>query len=197
MPDTRSRILSAAEALMREAGPSGVTFDAVAARIGLSKQAVIYWFPNKAQLMGAVALSCLRAEAEAAITAVEAADTPAEARRAVVLALIDFHLADLPRFRLMYAAPQTGPRPEWAREILDQVHEITGRMYGAIARALGDKPKARPHAVALHMAALGHVLLVGLTEAIGDPLRHPPALLAETLGAIAAAGDLALPAPGT
>jgi len=184
MSDTRARILAAADALARTEGPGGVTFDAVAARVGLTKQAVIYWFPNKAQLLGAVALACLRAEADAAAAAAEAAANPAEARRAVILALIGFHLSDLPRFRLMYAAPQLGPRPEWARDILDQVHEVTGRMYAEIARALGDDAAARPQAVALHMAALGHVLLVGLTEAVGDPLRHPPALLAEMLAGL-------------
>ena len=181
MSQTRTRILEAAEELLGERGPAGLTFDAVAARVGVSKQAVLYWFPGKTQLMAAVALSLLRAEADTAIGAAEAAPDSLAARGAVVEALIGFHRADLARFRQMYAAPQLGPSPEWARDILDQVHAITGEMYAAIARALGDGPKAREQAVALHMAALGHVLLTGLGEAVGDPLRHGPEALTHTL----------------
>lgn len=184
---TKARIIAEALALLRAGGMGTVTFDAVAARLGVSKQAVIYWFPNKAQLLGAVALGCLRDEAEAAIAAARAAASPAQVRADVVQALIRFHLEDLARFRLMYAAPQTGARPTWAPDILDRVHEITARQYGSVAAALGGGDEARRVAVALHMAALGHVLLVGLTEAVGDPMRHSPQALADTLAAMVGA----------
>ena len=168
---------------MREGGPSAVTFDAIALRVGVSKQAVIYWYRNTAQLLAAIALSCLEAEAEAAITAAGAANDPADARRKVVQALTGFHLADLPRFRMMYAAPQMGANPEWARDMLDRVHPVTARMYQAIAGALGDSDDEarRAQAVALHMAALGHALLVAMTDAVGDPMRHKPEILARSL----------------
>lgn len=184
MSETRTRILAHAEALMREGGPSAVTFDAIALRVGVSKQAVIYWYRNKAQLLAAIALSCLEAEAEAAIAAAGAAVSPADARRKVVQALTGFHLADLPRFRMMYAAPQMGANPEWARDMLDRVHPLTARMYTAIAEALGDgdDEARRAQAVALHMAALGHALLVAMTDAVGDPMRHKPEHLARCLG---------------
>ena len=65
---------------------------------------------------------------------------------------------------------------------------MTSEMYAAVAAALGDGGKARETAVALHMAALGHVLLVALTEAIGDPLRHAPKALADRIAAVLAAG---------
>ena len=190
MTATRLRILNAATDLMRENGLGALTFDAVAARVGLTKQAVIYWFPNKAQLLASVALDCLRAEAEVAIAAAGAAPDAGAARRAVVRALIGFHLADLPRFRLMYAAPQMGQDASWTRDMLDRVHPLTARMYGTIAEALGGEGEAfRRQAVALHMAALGHVLLVGLTEAVGDPLRHGPEPLADALADMIAGRD--------
>ena len=183
MSETRTRILTEAEALMREGGPQAVTFDAIAGRVGVSKQAVIYWFRNKAQLLATIALSCLEAEAEAAITAARAATGPADARRRVVLALTGFHLGDLPRFRMMYAAAQLGSNPQWARDMLERVHPITARMYAAIAAALGpgEEDTRRAQAVALHMAALGHALLVAMTDAVGDPLRQPPESLAHSL----------------
>ncbi len=189
--DTRQQILDAAAALFGAGGLEAVTFDAVAARLGVTKQAVIYWFPSKVALLSALALPGLRDEAHAAIDAATLASCPAEAARAVVCAVIGFHLADLPRFRLMYLSPQIGvtvAARQTAAELVKQVHPVTGEMYAAVAHALGDGARARETAVALHMAALGHVLMVALTDAIGDPLRHAPAVLAERLADLVAAG---------
>ena len=193
--DTRDRILDTAAALVSGGGLEAVTFDAVAARLGVTKQAVIYWFPSKVALLSALALPGLRGEARVAIEAAAGASCPAEAARAVVRAVIGFHLADVARFRLMYLSPQIGATAgakRTAAELVAQVHPVTGEMYAAIAAALADAPGARETAVALHMAALGHVLMVALTEAIGDPLRHAPETLADRLADILATGaDLA------
>lgn len=189
--DTRARILEVAAALMAVGGLEAVTFDAVAARLGVTKQAVIYWFPTKVALLSELALPGLRGEAQSAIKAAAGAPGPAQAVRAVVRAVIDFHLADLSRFRLMYLSPQIGATASakgTAAELVTQVHPVTSEMYAAIATALGDGPTARETAVALHMAALGHVLMIALTEAIGDPLRHAPEVLADRLAALLATG---------
>ena len=102
-----------------------------------------------------------------------------------------FHLADLPRFRLLYLSPQVGVTTvacKAAAELVRQIHPVTAEMYAAVAAALGDGPGARETAVALHMAALGHILMVALTDAIGDPLRHEPKILAARLAEVLAAG---------
>lgn len=178
--------------ILRGGGPAALTFDAVAARLGLSKQAVIYWFPSKPALLSELSLPGLRDEAAAVLKALGGFEgNPPEAARQVVLALIRFHLADLPRFRLIYLSPQIGRQTasrQTANAIVSQVHPVTAQMYSAFANALGDGPQARETAVALHMAALGHVLMVALTEAIDDPLRHAPADLAERLATVLAAG---------
>ena len=189
--DTRDRILETAAALLGAGGLEAVTFDAVAARLRITKQAVIYWFPSKVALLSELALPGLRGEARVAIDAAAGAASVTEAARAVVRAVISFHLADLQRFRLMYLSPQIGVTAgarKTAAELVDQVHPVTSEMYAAIAAALGDGPMARETAVTLHMAALGHVLMVALTEAIGDPLRHATDDLADRLADILAAG---------
>jgi len=196
MPDarpinTRDRILEVAADLMAAGGLEAVTFDAVAARLGVTKQAVIYWFPSKVALLSELALPGLRGEAQVAIKAAAGTSCAAQAARAVVRAVIGFHLSDLARFRLMYLSPQIGATAgakRTAAELVAQVHPVTGEMYTAIAAALGDGPTARETAMALHMAALGHVLMVALTDAIGDPLSHAPELLADQLAALLAAG---------
>lgn len=183
-PDTKTRILTAAATLMQDGGPAAVTFDAIAARIGMTKQAVLYWYPNKTALMTAIALPMLRDEAATAIRAVQSARSPADAGRNVVLALTRFHLADLGRFRMLYVAPQIGADPSAIGRMVTAIHPITDSMYAAIAHALGGGDKARRQAVALHMAALGHALLTGVTEAAEDPMKHSGEALAEALAGL-------------
>ena len=64
----RDAIQCAAKDIVREEGPDKLTFDAVAARVGVSKQAVLYWFPNKARLVEALVRPALEAEAKALAT---------------------------------------------------------------------------------------------------------------------------------
>lgn len=188
---TRDRILAAASDLFSVGGLDAVTFDAVAEQLGLTKQAVLYWFPSKVALLSALALPSLRGEAAAAIDAAVTASNPSEAAAAVVRAVTQYHLEDLARFRLIYLSPQIGVTPgacQTAGELVKQVHPITSEMYAAVAAAIGDGPTARETAVALHMAALGHALMVALTDAIGDPLRHVPERLADRLTELVATG---------
>lgn len=53
-PQTRQRILVAAEALSFEAGAAHISLDAVAARAGVSKGGLLYHFPTKQALMRAL-----------------------------------------------------------------------------------------------------------------------------------------------
>lgn len=189
--DTKDRILHVAADLLRSGGPNALTFDAVASRLGVTKQAVLYWFPSKVALFTELAVPELRREAHTARDAVAGAADAGDAARRVVRALIGFHLADLARFRLMYLAFQIGPDGDARRtaaQMAAEVHPVTSDMYGAVAEALGGGGDARETAVALHMAALGHVLMVALTDAIQDPLRHAPEALAGRLAAVLAAG---------
>lgn len=179
--DTKARILAAARRLLRAGGPSKVTFDAVAAEVGVTKQAVIYWFPTKARLGAALVLPALEAEGAAVRDAV-AGRTGARAAEAAVRALAAYHLADLERFRLMYVAPQMGGG---RGDVVDpDIHATTARMYGALASALGEgagEAETRRRAVALHAAVVGLVTMVALADALDDPLKHGAGDLVEAL----------------
>jgi AcrR family transcriptional regulator len=185
---TRERIIEAARAIVRSGGPGKLTFDAVAGRLGLSKQAVIYWFPKKEDLIAGVALPLLRDEAEAGLSAIQAAEDASAAIRAFVQAVGKFHFVDLDRFRLMYVAPQTGTRPTvtMVGALGEQVHALTSSMYDALQMQFADLAgltgvEARRAAVAAHMAVLGVAMMVALTQAMGDPLLHDQNDLLDTL----------------
>ena len=70
--ETAGKILDEARAIVRDLGPDKLTFDAVAERVGITKQAVIYWYPNKARLVEALVRPALEAEATAGKIALSA-----------------------------------------------------------------------------------------------------------------------------
>ena len=171
---TSDQILTIAQDLLGEKGLNGVSFDAIAARLGRSKQAVLYWFPTKADLLGAMFLPWLEAEAEIAEAALEPAAGRNDAIERFVRGVAEFHLADLNRYRMMYLVPQTTkPLQRQATGIVADVHPITDRIYGALAAYLEGAPGAeRKEAVAIHSAVLGLVLMVSLADGLNDPLKH-------------------------
>lgn len=181
----RLRILDTARQILASDGLAALSFDAVARRLGRSKQAVLYWFPTKQDLLAALFVPWLEAEAAAAVSAVAATTGRKRAIRAFVSAVAAFHFADLDRFRLMYLVPQTtGSRRDARsnRELIGRVHPVTGSLYGALAERLGGGGKrARAEAMAVHSSVLGVVMMFALADALDDPLRHSRTRLVEAL----------------
>ncbi len=86
-PDTRSRILDAAAALLRRHGPDKLTVLDVARRLGMSHGNVYRHFPSKQALRAAVAEDWLAA-VTAPLAAVAADRTPPPARLAAWLSAL-------------------------------------------------------------------------------------------------------------
>ena len=185
------RILVVARDIVREDGPDNLTFDRVAGRVGVSKQAIIYWFPNKARLVEALVRPALEAEAAAGKSALRANCTDAgQAIRSFVEALAAFHVSDLDRFRLMYVTPQIGQRPGRAGAMLTtlgRIHPATTEMYDALAEQLvaagryGRVIDARRAATAIHTALLGLLLRMAMADTLDAPLRHRDHALIDAL----------------
>lgn len=178
--ETAARILAAAMEIVKADGPDQLTFDAVATRVGVSKQAVLYWFPNKARLIEALVRPALEAESAAGKGAISKNLTSSEAIRAFIGALAVFHTSDLDRFRLMYVTPQIGQRPGRNGTMLTtlgRIHPATTEMYDVLAAKLVDKGRydrlidARRAAAAMHTALLGLILRMSMAHALKAPLR--------------------------
>ena len=190
-----TRILEVAWAIVRSDGPDKQTFDGIASQIGVSKQAVIYWFPNKARLVEALVRPALEAEAAAGKIALRSGLAPDAAIRAFVESLAAFHVSDLDRFRLMYVTPQIGRRPGRAGAMLTtlgRIHPATTEMYDRLAEALvaggryNRTMDARRAATAIHTALLGLLLRMAMADRLNAPLRHRDhALIDALLGVIA------------
>ena len=178
--ETAARILAAAKEIVRSTGPDTLTFDAVAARVGVSKQAVLYWYPNKARLIEALVRPALEAESAAGKAAIGTNASAAEAIRAYISALAVFHTADLDRFRLMYVTPQIGQRSGRNGQMLTtlgRIHPATTEMYDTLATRLVESGRydglvnARRAAAAMHTALLGLILRMAMADALNAPLR--------------------------
>ena len=182
---TSDQILKIAQELLASGGLAAVSFDAIARRLGRSKQAVLYWYPTKHDLLASMFLPWLEAEADVAIRSVADATSRDDAVDGFVRGVAAFHFDDLDRFRMMYLLPQTmkpGANDSQNAKLLNKTHPITNRVYGALAAHLeGDPIAARREAVATHSAVLGIVLMFGLAERLRDPLKHSASELIDAL----------------
>lgn len=189
---TKDVIVEHARRLVTEHGTGALTFQALAAVLGVSKQAIIYWYPSKWELVRDASLPPLRAEADAVVAAVAPARTGSDAIARGVGALVAHHLADLRTFRMLYLAPQFDERASLAdpEEILAPVHEITSSMYAALEAKLTADPtfcggeSPRRLAVAAHAAGIGLLTMLALADAVGDPLVHRTEALVDALVAL-------------
>lgn len=176
--DTRAQILRIARDLVRAKGPRGLTFDAVAKRLGKSKQAVLYWFPSKDHLLAETLLPDLAAEAGAGRAALRGRHG-ADAVRAFVEAVASFHLEDLDRFRLVYLAPRSSPPgggPAVPGQSAPCLTGTTAPMLAELAACLdGPEPARLQDAAAIHAAVLGLILTVALSEPGRDGDAPDPA----------------------
>ncbi|KIN75645.1 TetR/AcrR family transcriptional regulator [Sulfitobacter mediterraneus] len=174
--NTGKKIIGAAQGLLANGGLGAVSFDAIARELGIAKQSVLYWFPSKSDLLAAMFVEWLSAEAKQAEESLLSAETPNEAIDVFVRSITSFHVGNLDRFRMMYLAPQTlkaGMQVARNDDVLDKIHATTAQLYGALAARLEGSPdQARQTAFAIHSACLGLVLMLALAEGIGDPLAH-------------------------
>jgi AcrR family transcriptional regulator len=187
---TREAILAAAKGIVAEQGAAALTFQALASALGVSKQAIIYWFANKWELALELSVAGLKSEAEATTSAIAQARTGPEAIERFVRALVGHHLEDLAGFRMLYLAPQFERRanlPEGAEAFLRPIHETTSAMYAALEARISADPGFRPAesprqlAVAVHAAGIGLLTMIALGDSVNDPLAHSPSALIDSL----------------
>mgnify|MGYP005990345779 CR=1 FL=1 len=183
--NTSHKILSIAQDILASEGLGAISFDAIARQLGRTKQAVLYWYPTKQDLLSAMFLPWLEAETDTAEKATANVTNRTEAIHAFVSAVAHFHLRYLDRFRMMYLLPQTmGSKSINPEQLIvdDELYAITDRLYLTLAVHLGaDENSARKEAVAIHSSVLGLVMMFALADALGDPLKHSETELIEAL----------------
>ena len=187
---TREAILDVAARVISATGETSITFQSLGEALGVSKQAIIYWFPSKSDLIRELIVPALHQEAEAVISALKRVKTAKRAIEVFLRALVGFHLADLGRFRLIYVTAQFDTQIwQIASEpsLAHSVHAATDQIYGALEVVLRSAPdfaeprSARRVAVAVHMAGVGLLSMLSLADAVRDPMAHGPDALVDAL----------------
>ncbi len=199
---TREAILETAARIISETGAASMTFQTLGETLGVTKQAIIYWFPSKSDLARELIIPALRLEADTVVAALKGVKTARKAIDVFLRTLIAYHLKDLGRFRLVYVSAQFDTQI-WQvadlPQVADPIHATTSQMYGAIEAVLAKSPDfadpsyARRTAVAVHMAAVGALCMLSLADAVHDPLAHAPEALIDALISLAT-GRLIKPA---
>ncbi|MDD9935362.1 MAG: TetR family transcriptional regulator [Myxococcales bacterium] len=193
---TRARIATSARRVVARDGVGNLTLDRVAEEVGITKQAVLYHYGSRSGLLGEVYLNELAAESETLCRAAAEAEPGVPAVRAALRAVVAWHLEDLDRFRLTYAANQLARVPEQidAATRDARVYPVTGRMHSTLEHNLRASPQlpaeldARKLAVAIHALAIGIGCYAGMLDAVGETLAHDWHQVADTLIDALAAG---------
>jgi AcrR family transcriptional regulator len=199
---SQDAIVEQARRIVAEQGYGALTFQAVAEALGVSKQAIIYWFPTKWELALAYALLVLEGEAKATIAATKDAASAASAIEAFVRGLVGHYLKNLGDFRMLYLAPQFDrsitPTVSSA-DVLRPIHEKTSAIYAALEAKIALDPEFRPGesprrlAVAAHMAGIGLITMLAMADAVNDPFKHSAEDLLDALVALLTRSGSALP----
>jgi len=209
--DTKDRLLDAAERLFGERGFEGTSLRAVTQAAGTSVSAAHYHFGSKEALLRATLLRRVEPINRRRLAALDAleASTPTPS----VEALLEAYLRPVFEERAASSAGDGDPTRNPARLVAARLYsdppelvaslkrelfaEVSGRLLGALARALPDHPRSE--------LALGLQLLVGMmVHVLSGNLEDAPHLeggarvlddeaLLERLVAVAAAGLRALP----
>lgn len=191
--DRKKEIIDCAEDVVREQGLMALTYEAVAQRLEVTKQAIIYWFPKKEALMAELNVRAIRNEAEALRAAVDGLP-PEEAVRAVVHTMLRHHESNRwDSLRLLYVVPQTLPE---ARVLIsherraEEVYPVTEAFYDAFETALRPAlgSRARQAAVSIHLAAMGLANMAALMDSIDDAMKQQMPALADALSDLIAEG---------
>lgn len=177
---SRDEILEATKRVMLRDG-TGVTLDAIAEEVGLTKAALYYYYPSKDALLFEIIFQILVAEATATRDAVAETKDGPEALGAVIRTTVEQYAPRLGDFRLAFLHGQVAP-PQ-AKELLpaffERIRPLNDLIYGHAARKLeADGKETRsgvpPRRLAFlaHMAALGLLTMKGMVESVGDPLVY-------------------------
>jgi len=168
--------------LVEQDSLGALTFQALADTLGVSKQAILYWYPSKWELMADCSLPIIQQEADALTGALAGSRNADDAIERFIRAFAGHYSSRLPQFRVLYLIQPLGIEPNAPEQqlALAPVHRVTGTIYAALENWIAaDADYARSNvsprqlAVAAHMSAVGLITMFALADALGDPLVHP------------------------
>lgn len=187
-------ILEFAESILSEEGPKAVTLASVAGRLGMTKQSLYHYFPSKEALVRALVVMLLDQEIEALLTAVAKQKSDRKVLGTLINAFYAHYVDNLGVFRAIYCHTQMyAPSKSDLDEVTlrEKIHPRTRQLFDVLQRRIAGKGattaevrRARQLAFTAWTSALGLMTMLGLADAISDPVLHSERVLLRTLSRI-------------
>lgn len=189
----RREILDVARELLKEGGIESVTLASVAGALDMTKPALYHYFPSKEALTRSLITALIDDEVESLVTAIAAVDSGNETLGALIRAFYDHYIDDLNGFRAVYCQLQLYSPPDQRmdeRTIRDDINPRTRHLFDSLEARLttsgmsnSRRERLRRLAFTAWTSALGLVTILGVTDALDDPLVHSDEDLLATLAA--------------
>ena len=187
----RRDILEVAEGILLKGGAEAVTLASVAGELSMTKQALYHYFSSKETLVRALVTTLVDKEVESLIAAVENAESDADVLGTMIRAFYNHYIGRLGAFRSVYCQSQfyseagAGLDQDTVRnEINPRTRHLFDVLENRIASSSASKTQRqqmRQLAFAAWLSALGLMTMLGVAEAVDDPLIHSDEDLLGTL----------------
>jgi len=179
---TRTEVLDAAAKLVLNEGVSGFRLEALGDELGLTKQAIYYYFKSKESLLFELVLREnfeMASEVEAAIAKTE---TDIEGLEALMRTVFNRYRNRMDLYKLAYHNfPTCDFKTLVGEEALERVRPVNDMLYAAVETRLRARQKRRqfpktrnPRRFVFnaHMAVIGILNMMSIAQAAQDPLIH-------------------------
>lgn len=180
----RIELVDAARAVMRTEGLAGLTVDAVAERVGLSKAGVYYYFADKEALLRALLVADQLDVVARLVGAVDGAPGGPAVLGVFVRAVVAAYLDDLETYRLQQLWPQIiGMEPgDMESAVNPAVMALFDRLEARLREGpVRDGVDPRRTVFVAWTSALGLLQTLALLEALGTGTTHGVDDLVDTL----------------
>ena len=188
----RQEILETAQGLMRAGGVDAVTLASVAGELGMTKQAIYHYFSSKEALIRKLVTSLVDDEVNALLTAVQSADSGESTLGTLIRAFYEHYINNLDALRFIYCQSQLYTMPDQGMDpgtVRDEINPRTKHLFDELEkrlvadRTLGKAKRKRLRCLAFTAwsSALGMMTMLGIADALDDPLVHTSEDLIDTL----------------
>ena len=187
-------ILETAQSILLDRGVEAVTLESVAGDLGMTKQALYYYFPSKEALMRSLITTLLNDEVTTLTREIENNDRTGSVLGTLIRSFYTHYIDRLDAFRSVYCQSQlySGGSPTIDQETVQQeINPRTRHLFDVLeaqlaANAASPEQRAdlRRLSFVAWLSALGLMTMLGVADAADDPLVHSDEELLDTLALI-------------
>ncbi|RLA35118.1 MAG: hypothetical protein DRR11_00915 [Gammaproteobacteria bacterium] len=190
----RQEILATAQTLLLQGGADAVTLASVAGDLGMTKQALYHYFPSKEALARSLVAALVDNEIEALVVAIKEVDSGKKSLGTLIRAFYDHYRGRLDAFRFVYCQSQlyrgTGAGLD-QDTIRKEINPSTRHLFDVLEAQIADssankaqRKRMRKLAFTAWVSALGLVTMLGVADAVDDPLVHSDEDLLDTMSSV-------------